>query len=475
MYKGIKNFLNTKLLIAWSIFFVGGHLVAQQPTGLAAIKERLLARKGLAPVAPLLPTKPAVVAAPIQPAVPALALPIKPSPAVQPNTGLGASRMSTVGNLALATERAKQARRDSLDEKSLQEVADSTASDRFTQTQAHLQMPRVRSAIDKNYRIEEYMNIVSAVLVQEEEHKDSHCVAYHTTENAWRVAQDLYKQLAAYNSSINNSPNKNLPEEYLPLRYGQYPSQSAKEFLMNELKENGLVDDQGKAAAYLLSVNFSLFGNVGYPSECTWDYFLRKKMNRIPDRETYETILTQFGFSHKYIDELLELPNAFKTPQKTILQIFVPKNKIDEIGYLSWASGVPAHPDIVDWARTHVKKKKWKKGEDKNALFSTQWLALHFKKAQEKNPQFKELIKSIEEGDYSLQSYLKIYCNSPWELPDINHVQGRLIVTPDILLNPNSGVEIYRYSTASRKQLNEYSRRLNEIVNKIINEGTNNG
>ena len=55
-------------------------------------------------------------------------------------------------------------------------------------------------------------------------------------------------------------------------------------------------------------------------------------------------------------------------------------------------------------------------------------------------------------------------------MPDINNTQVRLIFSSDVLLNPEAGVQFYRYSTVSKERLKEYYKRLNEIIDEIMVE-----
>lgn len=341
--------------------------------------------------------------------------------------------------------------------------------DRFTQTEAFLQLTRIIDLLkdESSSRYIPYLNIISDCLVQEQELKNTHYVFYHTTDNAWRLAQDVYTQLFIRQNALGKTVGKN----FTFLRFDDYPTQNAKEFLVSELKKNGLVNDTGELAAILLSVNVSLFGNTGRPTSCTWDYFLKDIGHNLPDRKVYEKMMTDFGLTHKYIDELLGLIKLYDTKENTLLQIFVPQNRIDDIGYLSWSKGMPLHEGSIDWIKKYMRKKSWTHKEGKHvAEWAMEDLAKQFKKEQEQNPLFKDLIESVQAGDFSVDEYLKVYRNKPWELPTINNDQVRLIFSADGLLNPAAGVQFYRYSTVSKDRLKKYYKRLNEVIDKIIAE-----
>ena len=386
---------------------------------------------------------------------------VVPTPRVMPKTP-SAVRPSVPQPIAAAPVMPKAAQQPS-------PVQAQRTSDRFTQTEAFLQLTRIRDLLseESSSRYIPYLNIISDCLVKEQELKNSHYAFYHTTDNEWRLAQDVYTQLY-----IRQNPlGKKVGETFTFLRFDDFPELNAKEFLVNELKKNGLVNDTGELGAVLLSVNVSLFGNTGRPTSCTWDYFLKEIGHNVPDRKAYEKMMDKFGLTHKYIDQLLSLMKLYDTKENTLLQIFVPQNRIDDIGYLSWSKGMPLHEESIDWIKEYMKKKSWTHKQGKHvAVWAMEDLAKQFKKEQEKNPLFKDLIESVQAGDFSVDGYLKGYRNKPWKTPDINNTQVRLIFSPDGLLNPAAGIQFYRYATVSKTKLKEYYKRLNEIIDKIITE-----
>ncbi len=369
-----------------------------------------------------------------------------------------------VRNFSLDKERQDQEKRDeqSTHGEKVHSIVSAT-SDKYTQTEAFLSLPDMQKLIAKHYNIKPYQKLIDAIVTNERRYKDNFYVFYHGTDNSWRLPQDLYTQLYAY---FNPFELPATSQEFTFLRFEDISSQpKAKDFLVNELKNNGLVNDHGKMGAILLSVNLSLFGNVGDPSECTWEYFIKTRGHLAPDRKIFEKIMDKFHVTHKYIDELMALTKLYETKEETIIQIFVPKNKIDEIGYLAWVKGLPADEETIAWIESHVKNKAFTKRS-----FAIVDLTDQFKQEQEKNPLFKNLIARAEKGDFSLDSFLNVYRNRPQDIKNINTVSARLIFTPDVLLNPASGVKFFRYSTATPEQLKRYHERLNEVVNKIIAE-----
>ena len=397
----------------------------------------------------------------------------QPSVALAPaeQEDLGKKRVGLVREESLARVQKEQERRAGIDTRSLQEVQEATGPNRFTQTEAYFQVPDLRSAVAKEFtgpfEVVRYMDIVSRVMAKEAEFRNSHWVFYHGISNVWTVWQDTLTKLSNH---FNPSAQKE-GGDFVFLRTRTKENKQAKEFLINELKENGLVDDNGESRGLLLSTNLSLFGNTGLGSESTWRYIMKEKKHTEPDRAMYESIMDEWGLPYTFINELKDLVSLLKTKQQTLLQIFVPKEIVDDIGYLAWATGIPAHQKSIDWVRTNIKNRTYvgKKGKP-GALWALAALKDKFKKEQERNPLFKEMLANVEDNQYSLNAYLKDYCNKPLEVPNMNYIQARLIFTDDILLNPASGVKMFRHTEIEHKKMKAYESRLNEIIQQIIAE-----
>lgn len=339
-------------------------------------------------------------------------------------------------------------------------ISAAATTDIFTQSQAHMSVPEIKKLIAATYNIKPYQKLIDSVLAREKEYADDY-VFYHGVDNEWRTAQDVYSRLYEHFKSVSEQAMKNFI--FLRFQDPQGPS-SVQDFLVNKLKEGGLLNDH-PMGLFLIAANLALFGNVGTPSECTWQYFIKSRGHIIPNRLTYEKIMDQFGLTHKYIDELMSLIKLYQTTEQTILQIFVPKDKVDSIGYLAWIRGIPAHQKTMNMVLGSVKNKTFAKTAPALDYYTN-----IFKQEQEANPVFKSLIERVKVGDFSLSYFLNFYRNRPNEIEDINNFQARLIITPEVLLNPLSGVKIFRYSTAKPEQLKNYEQKLNVIIKRIVME-----
>jgi hypothetical protein len=373
----------------------------------------------------------------------------------------GTSSINAVRKIALDKTEAMQEARDAVDTPSLAEVVSFTKPDRFTQTEAHLNLANIRELIRKSYQVEQYLDVISTVIANEAKFKDTHYAFYNTTSNSWRLGQDLYTRLFAYKNPIK------VKKDFKFLRFNNEAiTSTAQGFLVNELKEKGLVDDNTSIKAIMLSVNLSLFANVGFPGECSWDYFIKPRSHAVPLRAVYETMLTNFGMSHDFIDELMALVDIYDTKEDTIIQILVPKDKIDEIGYLAWVKGIPAHSETINWILQNAKSKNFQK----HVKPVMEQLTETFAQEKDTNPLYTHMMEGIEAGEFSLDAFLKIYRNTPWQLKEINDLTARLLFTPNVLLNPDSGVKFYRFSTVTKDKLKEYNKKLNGIIDRMIAE-----
>ena len=351
----------------------------------------------------------------------------------------------------------------SLEKKSKQiptQLRSIATTDLFTQSQAHMSVPEVKKLIDATYDTKPYSKLIASILDREKEYAADY-VFYHGTDNVWRLVQDVYTLLYAH---FNNLP-ADLTKTFVFLRFEDVKAPiSFQDFLITRLKENGLINDH-TMGDFIIAANVALFGNVGTDPECSWQYFIKSRGHAIPNRATYEKIMDSFGLTHKYIDELMSLVKLYQTKEQTILQIFVPKDKVNSIGYLAWIRGIPAYQEMMHTVLKSVQDKKFAKTAPALDYYTSL-----FKGEQEKNPLFKGLMDRVKEGEFSLSYFLDFYRNQPDRIEDINNFQARLFITKDVLLNPTSGVKIFRCSMATDAQLKKYNEALDTVIQKILAE-----
>lgn len=369
-------------------------------------------------------------------------------------------------------ERQKENKREGIQEINLVEREINHTPDLYTQTQAHVHVREMRKLIQDNFsnKVVPYFDIISRMITKEAELKNSHYVFYHAAPSITAVMADLYTQLEFH---FHPETQKTMDNEFRFLRFqGESKEMPVREFVVKEMRESGLIDDSGKLGAYLLSVNLSMFGNVGSETECTWYWFLESARS-VPKPDIFEKMMEKFGLTKKYINEIIALDDILATKESSLLQIFVPKEMVDDIVYLAWIRGIPATGPIMDWIKEYQSSKaipKRDRGLLTHTKMSREALATIFKKEQEKNPLFKKFMKDLEAGEFSTYAFLRAYCSKPYDVPYLNETEGRMLFTKEGLLNPHSGIKFYRYFTTSHKKLAQYTTKLNAIVQKLIAE-----
>jgi len=360
--------------------------------------------------------------------------------------------------------------------------------DRYVQTVAHLQLEDVQHRMadflqqpigfipkegellpaekTPNEMVTPYLNVIAKAIDREIEFKDTHYVFYHGMSNAWRVVQDFYKQLYAYFNPLQ--PVK----DFTFVRFTDMPTIKAQDYLSQAVAEfAGVNDNILDVRTRLLPVNLALFGNVGFPGECTWNYFLSPKSHLIPlPEENIQPILDGFGLKYDLdslvegITELTEML-AKASPEQTILQIFIPQEQVDDVAYLAWIIGFPAHAKSMELIESIFEGKPKVGGMTGPAVKKVMKM---YKREGEDNPLYKDLLDAVENGDFGAEAFLKVYRNNPSELKNVNDTQARLVITNDVLLNPKSGVKFFSLFTTPKEIQDQYVQKLNALVKKII-------
>ncbi len=360
---------------------------------------------------------------------------------------------------------------------------------KFTQTEAHLSLGKIRKLIENRYAnlkkagdttvvgilkydekpLEMYLDLIASVLAKEGELKKTHYAFYHAQTIEWRVLQDLYRKLYE-KFSLKGGKLTNF--EFLRFEQSEY-AKTPTEFLQEQTKGDegyDLINDndnEKKLFLLLLSANLALFGNISFQGECTWEYFINNTTRKTPGKEHIENILNTFGATHDYIDDIMGLNDLLQlTPEQQLFQIFIPKNLVDTLAYLSFLEGIPADKDTLEWVRSKLPKKLLKAYNPYKKVFNDLRDIIH--KEGDKNKLFANLIERIDNEDFSVDALLDTYCNTPNIIKNINYLQARLLFTKNILLNPFVGIKMFRYTRLSKKQETAYQEKLGEIMDKIV-------
>lgn len=350
---------------------------------------------------------------------------------------------------------------------------------KYTQTEAILSIKAVKNLVYQKYpflKTKRGNKFLKKMIRLEKQHKETHWVFYHAFTKAWMVPQDL---MIALTKGLRPLTTKLTRFRFL--RWQDFEKLTATEFLMKEISSEGLINDNSpKHRASLLSVNLSIFGNVGFEGESTFDYFLKPKSHATVNPDVIKGILSSFYAPTTYVNDLLALDEKYLSPEKAknkkpkeqvLLQIFVPKKIVDDVGYLSWVQGIPYERELVamidNMARTSLTKPP---------AFSTgtqpilEKIQKDFKEKKEKDPLYAKIVKHIKKGRFRLSTFLEKFTNKPAAIPGIVNVQARLLFTEELLLNPSSNILFYSHDLIPKATKKEYKAELDEIVKKIIKE-----
>ncbi len=343
------------------------------------------------------------------------------------------------------------------------------------QSLAHLSSKYAQNEILKVSDLASYQNIIKQALKKEYELENNYFVFY-TAVPYMRLFQDLtrllYERKNGAKGALKEGAFQFIRYTYNNPVFDKY--KTVNDFIIHELSSHGMINDNDTAIkTILVATNLALFGNMGLPVESTYTYFTHPQHWARAKKEWLIACLQSFGYSTKYADKLLDLSDFTKTDSGDLFQIFIPKYLVDQIGYLSWRQGIPFdinfirilfnNPDIILDKRGKILS------ADINAALAA------FKKGwQEKNPTVatlvNDLIHNTRRGKYKLSPLLEQYKNSPQTLSYLDLYQARILITNNYLLNPESGIKIYRYSTLDPKREVIYKTRLLQIINEMDKE-----
>lgn len=365
--------------------------------------------------------------------------------------------------------------------------------------------------------------------IEKERELSSDYYVFYTAVPGMRLFQDVTRLL--YQKTVG-SIGALASNEFQFLRFNYkdsvYDEESdATQFLLNQLQKNGIINDREDAEWKLrmlwVATNIAFFGNVGFTGESTWYFFNYPQPWVNFNRSYLEQSLVSFGFSKEDADIILPLihylQDANGRVDNDLFQIFVPKkgSGVDKIAYMCWRLGVPFDKDFI----TEVIQSYFKiVSEDGNKqqmqtvcanlnLDSAACTKATVTSAQRTklmnsskgltfgvadglsypqlrlilewySQQWKEqsafakaltdkLMNNVSAGMFYPSTVLTTYVKDPTSLTALNYYQARILITNEMLLNPTSGIKIYRYSKLDKEQEARYEKALTHtVVSKLV-------
>ncbi len=256
--------------------------------------------------------------------------------------------------------------------------------------------------------------IINTVTAKEKEYtaKD-YIVFYHGQRREFLLMQDLLAGLfkLIYKKAINNFVYLRIPKN----NFNTYHTVS--QFLGKF--QDSVNDLYEPARSLLLSVNPWLFGNINNYGSSSFTFFLSSSnlgsinfnniSQKIFDFFKLKTYFHKYNAQLRYLNKLLSSPEPGKTG--LLLQIFIPKKFVNTITYRSHILGVPYF------------------GHHETALSPSRELTA-----------------------------IKQSFNS-----DIDDTQYRILLDKKLMLNPNSGIKIFRYYNEDTPNMKVYRAKLKSL------------
>ncbi|HEX2977920.1 MAG TPA: hypothetical protein VHO47_02270 [Candidatus Babeliales bacterium] len=356
--------------------------------------------------------------------------------------------------------------------------------------------------VDKTFGLAEHQALINAALKQEIDHANYYVV--YTAIPTFHMFQDIVlKMYEATRGKIGALKT----DAFQFVRY-QYDNpefntiSNTALFMRDQINKYGIINDrQLEVKKLLLSTNLALFGNIGFTGESTWYFFNEPQPWALQQswkdfkRTTLIESLNSFGYSGKFADELLTVENLLADAQgylpSDLIQIFIPAPTnqlnpkpeeakfVNKIGYISWRLGLPFDLDLLPRL---FNMPKMTFGVNDGMIFDlSQTGGIKQPGRTYVLPTVENFIEAFKKGElsalalsrdfakkaadnwYSLNAMLRRYKNNPDALLHKNWLQGRILITNEVLLNPESGVLIYRYYPIAPATKQEYEAALDAI------------
>ena len=317
-------------------------------------------------------------------------------------------------------------------------------------TKAYLSQPALRGMVFKTWhkQLKSHRIMIEDIVTREEKFADTHHVFYHAQQSRLMVWQDFLKVLYEHihNKKINDFV-------FVRKWHTALEKTDAKSFI----KDSGFLayDREPHLRPLLLSVNLSLFGNTERikERECSFDYFINDYNICAPDETFLLHVMTDdFKFSSKAQDRLHDFSAKHGVP--SILQIFVPKEHVDKAVYISAAVGYP------------LSSGKTMLSDD---VLSTSTMLEDYRHAAYGSEIFLRLRNFLFTKSYHLNAEKISKIDTEMSMSSFyDRLQARILIGDDIMLNPKSGVKIFRHTAMTDVEKRVYKKKLQELSSHIF-------
>lgn len=282
--------------------------------------------------------------------------------------------------------------------------------------------------------LNKHRGMIEKMLENEERYKETHVVFYHGQKGDNRIVVEFLRNVYEWKKK------KPLPADFEYLRFWKDGARcpDVNGYLNSFFRS--VSDHREDVRAVLLAVNPVLFGNFEDPGECTWDYFLSNRSIGWFSESSLKDIFKKEYFNQKFIKKFIDINKKFRSETGDIVQIFIPKNAVNDCAYFSAPGGAPALEEgIVDGRRR------------------------------------------IAENDYDVnrkryvrsRTLLELLQNKKNTLRHVEGMQLRLLFSKTgPLLNPDMGAKMFRFTSLAPEQLQEYKKQVKEASAEVFAQHT---
>lgn len=259
-----------------------------------------------------------------------------------------------------------------------------------------------------------YHDIERQIIREEEKYNETHYVFYHGQNASNILLQDVLDILfsAPIKNNFHYIRNPNA-EKYKKYENIQHFINVNKNIILHEKNNHYIPDLIPEISDHIIAANVCLYSNYDAEGESSFHYFTlnRSIRNQVKNELAYICKEFNLDFCTKYVDEHLKW--LFNEKEGLLLQIFIPKELVDKITYVSQPGGIP-------------------------------------------------ISSNIKTSEY-IESYIR-------DINDINRlssdlIQIRILITKDFILNPNSNIKIIRYTNMiDEKYINYKNKLFNQLT-----------
>lgn len=220
--------------------------------------------------------------------------------------------------------------------------------DTTTQTEAYLKRHENEIRLQWDHWLSMKDQTIAQLLEREKRYASTHYVLYHAHNRDLIIFHDFLKEFYSYLDLENH------PEHFVFMRsreLGIVNQPSANSYLEGTPHPN---DSYNTVAAQMMAVNLNLFGNHYSPGECSFDYWMGNRSARAPwIRSCFTGLWNHYNLPESLLDELMGLQSYLNEASGSLLQIMVPKDRLDEIAYLCHPFGLPYTGELVPEHYSH--------------------------------------------------------------------------------------------------------------------------